>query len=1135
MKNAPCAILLLVFGLLSAGLAQDISGTIGGTVLDPSGGAVPNAKVTVTNTDRNQVLRTITTGPDESYSAPFLPVGTYSVGVEAAGFRAQKREGIKLNVNDQLTINLSLEVGSVTEQVSVQAAPVQVELGTPASSGLIEETQVRELSIPTRNYEQLVALMPGVTASQTDQLYIGNSLPSGAASVMPFSINGQRNSANNWTIDGADNVDRGSNLTLLNYPSIDAITEFKVLRSLYTADSGRAGGAQINVVTKSGTTQFHGDTYEFVRNDAFAANNWINNANRLNLGPDGKARVPPLRYNDFGYTLGGPVYIPRHYNKERNRTFFFWSQEFRRVITYTTLAGTVPTASEKQGVFSVPVCVQLAGNACAQTATQISNISPIASAYLKDIFSKVPDPTTGNNLFYPVGAIFNHRQELIRIDHNFNEKFSVWGRYLHDNIPTREPGGIFGTANIPNMATTSSNSPGRSVVVHALNTISPALLNEVGYNYTYGAYLSTPIGLTAKTNAPDVQVQLPFPNALGVIPALSFLGNTAGAVIGVGPYKDYNRNHTAFDNLTWIKGRHTMKFGFSLNRYQKTENSPNGNNYGTFAFANTGAPAGTSTYKQTFANFLLGNVATYTQASEDITPDVRAWQWEAYAQDDFRVNSRLTVYVGLRYSYFGQPIDAKNELTNFDPATYNAANAPQIDTATGNLVPGTGKPLTGFPGPFPLWTGLILNGVNSPYGDKVADDNHRNFAPRVGFAWDPFGTGRTAVRAGYGIYYDSPLFGTYEQNILINPPFVYSITISNTTLQNPAGGATSTSVSTVPLQLRGTPLPNLTPYSQQWSFDLQRQITPSTLVDAGYYGSKGTHLLGIIDLNEAYPGVALAAGLHTGAGTVFTTADDKRINAVRPYRGYDAINVVEPWFNNNYHSLQVSFQQRAGAAGLFNAAYTWSKSLTDAQTDRSSAPQNTYNFHEGEYGPGLYDRRHVLTINYVYRLPFFGRSRGFAGYLVKGWEFSGQTLFATGLPFTATTSNADPAGLGILGASAVSSRPDMTCDPNRNAPHTVAHWFSPCFQPVPSGEIRPGNAGRGTIRGPGSQIWSISMFKNFQLTERVSLQLRLETFNTFNHPNPSGIGSTNITSGLYNQITSFRDPRIVQLAGKLYF
>ncbi|MBZ5585190.1 MAG: carboxypeptidase-like regulatory domain-containing protein [Acidobacteriia bacterium] len=1115
--------------------AQDITGSISGIVMDSTGAAVPNAKVTVTETNRNQVVRTLTTGPDGAYSASLLPVGAYSLKIEAPGFQAQTREGIQVNANDKLKINPTLAVGNVSEVVNVQEAPVAVDLGSMTAANDITGTQVRELSISTRNYESLVALMPGVTSGNVDQLYIGNSLPSGLANVIPFSINGQRNSANNWTVDGADNVDRGSNLTLLNYPSIDAITEFKVLRSLYTADSGRAGGGQINVITKSGTSQFHGDAYEFVRNDAFAANNSINNMNRVNVGPDGKARVPPLRYNDFGYTFGGPIYIPNHYNKDRNKTFFFWSQEFNRVITYTTFVATVPNASEKQGIFSAPVCVAATGSTCTQTASQITNINPIAQAYLNAIFSKIPDGNAAtDSLTTPLRNIYNRTQELARIDHTFSDKFTIFGRFLYDSIPTTEPGG-FGTGSpVPNVATTSTNSPGRSLAIHGTYSLRPTLLNEAGFDYSYGALLSTPVGLAAKANSPDINPALAFTNTLGVIPELSFAG-VGSAVLGFGPYADYSHNYNFFDTLSWAKGRHSLKFGVTLNRYQKYENSPNGNNYGTFSFATTPRPTGTGAFQQAWANFLLGNVGTFTQSSRDLTADVRAWQAEGFAQDDLKVSSRLTLYLGLRYSYFGQPIDAKNELTNFDAASYNPAAAPQINPATGNLVPGTGQPVTGTPAGSPtVWPGVIINNVNSPYGSKIANDNHANFAPRVGVAWDPFGTGKTSIRAGYGIYYDSGLFGTYEQNIFTNPPYVQSINITNTTFQNPTGGTANVSLS--PLSIHGTPLPNLTPYTQQWSFDIQRQIGNSFLLDAGYYGSKGTHLLGIIDLNQAYPGVAYAAGLHSGPGTVFTNTDDNRINAVKPYLGYNAINVVEPWFNSNYHSLQVSANKQFGANSLIQASYTWSKNLTDNSSDRSNAPQNSYNFHEGEYGPAQYDRTHVFVANYVYDIPVARHAKGALAYAFQGWELSGIVSYGTGIPTTAFTSGLDPAGLGLLGPSAASARPDMVCDPNKNAPHLVSQWFNTaCFQPVPDGQIRPGNEGRFVIRMPGYERWDISLFKNFQFTERWKLQLRGESFNAFNHANPSAFGSTTTTSRLFGTISGFRDPRIIQLAGKLYW
>jgi hypothetical protein len=1118
---------MLLFGLAGILAAQDISGTIDGTILDPTGAPVPNAKVTVTNTDRNQVVRTITTDPTGTYTAPFIPIGRYNVKVEASGFRTVNRADIVLNVHDDLKINIALEVGQVTETVEVRETTTPVELGTTASSTTITGTQVRELSLATRNYEQLVALMPGVTSVSRDELFIGVSAPANTAATLPFSMNGNRNSANNWTVDGADNVDRGSNLTLLTFPSIDAIEEFKVERSLYTADAGRAGGGQISVATRSGTTQFHGTAYEFNRNDAYAANNWINNANKVNV-VNGVAKVPPLRWNDFGYTIGGPVYIPNHYNKDKNKTFFFFSEEFRRIITYNTFQPTLPTTGMLQGNFPVPVCVSYT-TSCQQTATQIApaQFNANSAAYIKDIYSKLGVPAgsiTGG--FYPERNVYNSRQELARIDHAFTDRFSIWGRFLNDSIPTVEPGGLFQNSSIPNGATTDTNAPGRSIVVHALNTIRPTVLNEYGFNFSRGAILSTPQGLTNKSNNPDINPVLPFANMQGVVPTLAFTGGTS--VLGYGPYTEYNRNYAFFDNLTWIRGRHTLKFGFTSNRYQKTENAASGQ--GSFTFSNLGNPGGAATsFYQSWANFLLGNVATFTQPSTDITPNLWAWQHEAYAQDDFKLTPHLTLYAGVRWSFFGQPNDSNNLLTNFDPTRYNRANAPQINPANGNLVPGTGTNI--------LSNGITVGGKGSPYGDAISNSSYKDFAPRVGIAWDPFGTGITSIRAGYGIYYDSPLFGVYEQNTFANPPYVQSVTYSNASFSNVSGGTLG--VSAAPLGLHATPVPFRTPYVQQWSLDIQRQLPHDVVLDVGYYGSKGTHLFGIVDINEAYPGAALAAGLHAPNGnTIFTTADDPNINAARPYLGWNYINALESAFDSNYHSLQTSVSKQFRSAGQISGAYTYSKNLTDNASDRSNAPQNSYNWHEGEYGPATLDRTHVFTFNYVYTLPIFRNGRGAAAYLLKGWEVSGITSYYTGSPFSVVTSSVDPAGLGILGSSSASSRPDMICNPNAGAPHTVAQWFNTaCFAPVPQGTVRPGNAGRGVVRGPGFGNWDVSLKKSFAIGERVNLQLRGESFNFLNHPNPDAFtpATPNNTNALFGQITAFRAPRRIQIGAKLTF
>ena len=1169
-RIAPLCALLLCSGMLGL-FAQDVTGTIEGTVLDPSGAAVPKAKITVTNTDRNQVVRALTADSNGVYSVPFLPIGAYAIRAEAAGFKTSNRTGVALNVNDVLKINLTMEVGAVSETVEVTASAGTVELGTPASETTIEGTQVRELALGTRNFAQLVSLMPGVIdQTGVDELFPGASGANGTNTAIPYSVNGMRNSSNNWMIDGADNIDRGSNTGLGTFPSIDAIAQFKVQRSSYTADTGRAGGGQINVVTRSGTSSFHGALFEFFRNDALNANNWINNANGVNLfntkdaslpctaanAADCKARRTPVRWNDFGGNFGGPIYFG-NYNKDHNKTFFFYSEEVRRIIQYVNFNPTWPTTGMLQGNMLQPVCITTitsAGIGCPAGSSPVTTIpsalfNPNSVAYIKDIWSKLPlssGTTTAatTSSFFPDRTLLNFRQELIKIDQRFNDRFSVWGKFENDAIPTVEPVGLFScNTAFPFTCTTHTRTPGRAIVLHSLNIIRPSLVNDAGFNHTLRHILSTPVGVTAKANAPDVNPAEPFPNTQGVVPNLTFTGGST--LNGYGPYNDYNYNWTLFDNLNWIRGRHTLKFGYVVNRYNKTENNP-GTPQGTFNFTNTGAPTGTTSFQQSWANFLLGNVATFTQPSTDITPDVWTWQHEAYAQDDFKISPRLTLYMGVRWSFLAQPTDASGRMDNFDPALYDRAAAPAVNPANGAYaVPiAVNNPPT---------NGIIIGGKNSPFGDKIANDAYRNFAPRLGLAWDPFGGGRTAIRAGYGIYYDSTLFGIYEQNTFANPPFVQSVNYANASFTNIAAGTASSITS--PLTLHATQLPAHVPYAQQWNFTLEHRVTRTAILSVAYVGSKGTHLLGIVDINEAPPGVALAAGLHTTSGTgatgpgttVFTTADAPRINAVRPYYGYGSINALETAFDSNYHSLQASFRKEFRGSGLFNLAYTWSKNLTDNGSDRSNAPQNSYNWHEGEYGRYPGDRRQVLTINYVYTVPAFRHSRGPLAYALKGWEVSGILSAYTGAAFTVTTSSVDPAGLGFLsGGSQASSRPDMICNPYSGAPQQYAgaaqssaqhlSWFNTaCFAPVPQGAVRPGNAGRGVIQGPGFFNLDASLLKNFKIGDRLGTQFRLETLNTMNWVNPSGFASTNITSTVFGQINSFRAPRRVQLALKFTF
>ncbi len=547
------SITILVFTLMAGGislLAQDVTGAIVGTVTDPSGAPIPGASVTITNVNTNESQK-VKTGADGNFTAALLPIGRYDVAVEAQGFKREVKSGVVLNVNDKLTVDLAMQVGSTKEQVNVEAAPVQVQLAQGGEqSTTINGTQIRELALITRNYEQLISLEPGVTQASVDQLYVGVTEPSGATATIPFSINGTRNSQSSYLVDGGDIVDRGSDQTLVNTPSIDSIAEFKVLRTGYSADFGRAAGGVVTVVTKSGTNEFHGDAFEFVRNNAFAANNFYNNATRVNV-VNGQAQVAPLHYNNFGETLGGPVWIPKVYNG-KNRTFFFFSQEFRRVITYASSVATLPTTSEIAGIFPHNICTSYTGSTCNTLSNRITAFNPVASEYIKDIFSRTTLPTSGNTETVLFRNVYDFEQELYKVDHNFGDKLRISARYLRDQIPTFEPQGLFTGVPVPGVSATSTNSPGRNWAVRAASSFTPTLLNEIGWDFTYGAIVSNPVGFVNSNYSPDIKTNLPFPVTLTQVPALTFSGGSS--ITSFGPYRDFNRNHNIFDNLTKILG-----------------------------------------------------------------------------------------------------------------------------------------------------------------------------------------------------------------------------------------------------------------------------------------------------------------------------------------------------------------------------------------------------------------------------------------------------------------------------------------------------------------------------------------------------------------------------------------------------